>query len=80
MTMVIVDLVKKMLLAFRLNVYSKELVPSAVAALRVAMMNNWTTDSIRAVATFLASCLPDCKLIISDHLYVNPSPCTYLEF
>ncbi|KAI9289228.1 hypothetical protein BC943DRAFT_300701 [Umbelopsis sp. AD052] len=54
-----IHLVKKMLLAFRLSVYSKELVPSAVAALRVAMMNNWTTDSIRAVATFLASCLPD---------------------
>jgi hypothetical protein len=58
----VTDLVKKMLLAFRLSVYSKELVPSAVAALRVAMLNNWTTDSIRAVATFLASSLPDCKL------------------
>ncbi|KAJ2958896.1 hypothetical protein NQZ79_g5615 [Umbelopsis isabellina] len=54
-----IHLVKKMLLAFRLSVYSKELVSSAVAALRVAMLSNWTTDSIRAVATFLASSLPD---------------------
>ncbi|KAI8385018.1 uncharacterized protein BYT42DRAFT_492972 [Radiomyces spectabilis] len=50
-----VHLVKKMLLAFRMNIYAKELVPTVIHALKIVMMNNWNTENIRAVATFLAS-------------------------
>jgi hypothetical protein len=44
-----------MLLAFRMNIYAKELIPHLVNSLKAIMLNNWNTESIRAVATFLAS-------------------------
>ncbi|KAL9550165.1 hypothetical protein PS6_005689 [Mucor atramentarius] len=50
-----IHLVKKILLAFRMNIYAKELVPHLIDALKAIMLSNWTTESIRAVATFLAS-------------------------
>lgn len=50
-----VDLVKKVLLAFRMNIYAKELIPHLVNSLKAIMLSNWNTESIRAVATFLAS-------------------------
>lgn len=49
------DIVKKVLLAFRMNIYAKELVPHLIDALKVIMLTSWTTESIRSVATFLAS-------------------------
>jgi hypothetical protein len=49
------DLVKKVLLAFRMNIYAKELIPHLVDSLKAIMLSNWSTESIRAVATFLAS-------------------------
>lgn len=49
------DLVKKVLLAFRMNIYAKELIPHLVNSLKAIMLSNWSTESIRAVATFLAS-------------------------
>ncbi|EIE91401.1 hypothetical protein RO3G_16112 [Rhizopus delemar RA 99-880] len=48
-------LVKKLLLAFRMSIYAKELVPHVVHALKAVMLSNWDTEGIRAVATFLAS-------------------------
>ncbi|RUS32592.1 hypothetical protein BC938DRAFT_475000 [Jimgerdemannia flammicorona] len=48
-------LVKKMLLALRVNVPPKELIPSFIAALRAATLANWSVETIRAIATFLAS-------------------------
>ncbi|KAI8643957.1 hypothetical protein BD408DRAFT_137123 [Parasitella parasitica] len=50
-----IHLVKKVLLAFRMNIYAKELVPYLIDSLKAIMLSNWTTESIRAVATFLAS-------------------------
>ncbi|KAI8062664.1 hypothetical protein BC940DRAFT_244085, partial [Gongronella butleri] len=50
-----VHLVKKMLLAFRMNIYAKELIPHVVQALKAITLVNWTTESIRALATFVAS-------------------------
>ncbi|ORX58974.1 hypothetical protein DM01DRAFT_1301754 [Hesseltinella vesiculosa] len=50
-----VHLVKKMLLAFRMNIYAKELIPQVVQALKSVTLVNWTTESIRALATFVAS-------------------------
>ncbi|KAI8380253.1 hypothetical protein BD560DRAFT_324131, partial [Blakeslea trispora] len=50
-----IHLVKKVLLALRMNVYAKELIPHLVNSLKAIMLSNWTTESIRAVATFLAS-------------------------
>ncbi|CEP07883.1 hypothetical protein [Parasitella parasitica] len=50
-----IHLVKKVLLAFRMNIYAKELVPSLIDSLKAIMLSNWSTESIRAVATFLAS-------------------------
>ncbi|CEG78631.1 hypothetical protein RMATCC62417_13208 [Rhizopus microsporus] len=50
-----IHLVKKLLLAFRMNIYSKELVPYVVKALKAVMLSNWDTEGIRAIATFLAS-------------------------
>ncbi|ORZ26123.1 hypothetical protein BCR42DRAFT_458128 [Absidia repens] len=54
-----VHLVKKMLLAFRMNIYAKELIPYVVSALKAVVLSSWTTESIRAVATFLASTAPN---------------------
>ncbi|RCI07112.1 hypothetical protein CU098_000831 [Rhizopus stolonifer] len=50
-----IHLVKKLLLAFRMNIYAKELVSDVVHALKAVMLSNWDTEGIRAVATFLAS-------------------------
>ncbi|KAI8082152.1 hypothetical protein BDF21DRAFT_338329, partial [Thamnidium elegans] len=50
-----IHLVKKVLLAFRMNIYAKELIPHLVDSLKAIMLSNWNTESIRAVATFLAS-------------------------
>ncbi|KAF7722919.1 hypothetical protein EC973_002599 [Apophysomyces ossiformis] len=50
-----IHLVKKMLLALRMNVYSKQIIPYVINALKVVMLSNWNTENIRAVATFLAS-------------------------
>lgn len=44
-----------MLLAFRMHTYSKDLLPHLIDALKIVMLCSWSTDSIRAVATFLAS-------------------------
>lgn len=49
------DLVKRMLLAFRMHIYSKALTPYVVNALKTVTLCNWSTESIRAIATFLAS-------------------------
>ncbi|KAI8092541.1 uncharacterized protein BX664DRAFT_260002 [Halteromyces radiatus] len=54
-----VHLVKKMLLAFRMNIYAKELIPNVVKALKAVVLSSWTTESIRAIATFLASTAPN---------------------
>ncbi|KAI9493852.1 hypothetical protein BDB00DRAFT_938645 [Zychaea mexicana] len=48
-------LVKRMLLAFRMHIYSKELTPEVVTALKTVTLCSWNTESIRAIATFLAS-------------------------
>ncbi|KAI8342553.1 hypothetical protein BC941DRAFT_459196 [Chlamydoabsidia padenii] len=56
-----VHIVKKMLLAFRMNIYAKELIPNVVNALKAVTKSSWTTESIRAVATFLASTAPNGK-------------------
>ncbi|KAG0176918.1 hypothetical protein DFQ29_005470 [Apophysomyces sp. BC1021] len=50
-----IHLVKKMLLALRMNIYSKEIIPHVIEALKAVMLSNWNTENIRAVATFLAS-------------------------
>ncbi|KAI9243796.1 hypothetical protein BY458DRAFT_448092 [Sporodiniella umbellata] len=50
-----IHLVKKLLLAFRMNIYAKELVSYVVHALKAVMLSNWDTEGIKAVATFLAS-------------------------
>ncbi|KAI9353980.1 hypothetical protein BD770DRAFT_325445 [Pilaira anomala] len=50
-----IHLVKKVLLAFRMNIYAKELIPHLIDSLKAIMLSNWNTESIRAVATFLAS-------------------------
>lgn len=50
-----------MLLAFRMNIYAKELIPNVVSALKAVTKSSWTTESIRAVATFLASTAPNGK-------------------
>ncbi|KAI7902409.1 uncharacterized protein BX663DRAFT_435824, partial [Cokeromyces recurvatus] len=57
-----IHLVKKVLLAFRMNIYAKELTPYFVRSLKAIMLSNWSTDSIRAVATFLASTVSIGKL------------------
>jgi hypothetical protein len=38
-----------------MSIYSKELVPYVVKALKAVMLSNWDTEGIRAIATFLAS-------------------------
>ncbi|KAI8149643.1 hypothetical protein BJV82DRAFT_504949 [Fennellomyces sp. T-0311] len=48
-------LVKRMLLAFRMHIYSKSLTADVVAALKAVTICSWNTESIRAIATFLAS-------------------------
>jgi hypothetical protein len=50
-----IDLVKNMLLAFRMNIYAKELIPQVVGSLKAVVLSNWNTESIRTIATFLAS-------------------------
>ncbi|OZJ02277.1 hypothetical protein BZG36_05064 [Bifiguratus adelaidae] len=50
-------LVKKMLFALRTNVYSTEVMPTFMSALRIILLSNWTTESIRAIATYLACIL-----------------------
>ncbi|KAI7848519.1 hypothetical protein BDC45DRAFT_547182 [Circinella umbellata] len=48
-------LVKRMLLAFRMNIYSTTLTSEVVTALKTVTLSSWNTESIRAIATFLAS-------------------------
>lgn len=50
-----------MLLAFRMNIYTRELIPDAQAAFKVIAVNSWSTESIRAIATFIASTAPKSK-------------------
>lgn len=38
-----------------MNIYAKELIPHLIDSLKAIMLSNWNTESIRAVATFLAS-------------------------
>jgi hypothetical protein len=38
-----------------MNIYAKELIPHVINSLKVAVLAYWNTDSIRAIATFLAS-------------------------
>lgn len=58
------DIVKKMLLAFRMNIYAKELITDVVTTFKTIVLCNWTTESIRAIATFLASTAPKGNLIL----------------
>ncbi|KAI9318572.1 hypothetical protein BX666DRAFT_1855381 [Dichotomocladium elegans] len=48
-------IVKRMLLAFRMNIYSKSLAPHVINALKIVTLCSWNTESIRIIATFLAS-------------------------
>jgi hypothetical protein len=45
-----------------MNIYAKELIPNVVNALKAVTKSSWTTESIRAVATFLASTAPNGKM------------------
>ncbi|KAG9303640.1 hypothetical protein G9A89_018537 [Geosiphon pyriformis] len=49
--------VKKMLVALKTNAYSKDLLDEFVATLKIVVKYNFTTEVIRAIATFLVSTL-----------------------
>ena len=51
----IVDVVKKMLFALRSGIFSKDIIPSFVATLKAVVKSNFSTDVIRALATFVTS-------------------------
>ncbi|KAI8981098.1 hypothetical protein BDB01DRAFT_724408, partial [Pilobolus umbonatus] len=48
-------IVRKMVFAFRMNIYTKELTSHVVTALKAVMMSNWNIDSIKVVSSFIAS-------------------------
>ncbi|KAI7889529.1 uncharacterized protein EV154DRAFT_423778, partial [Mucor mucedo] len=68
-----IHLVKKVLLAFRMNIYAKELIPHLVDSLKAIMLSNWNTESIRAVATFLASTVSKGNMFITRGLILHKS-------
>ncbi|CAG8486905.1 4172_t:CDS:10 [Ambispora leptoticha] len=51
------NVVKKMLVALKTNAYSKDLLAEFVATLKIVVKYNFTTEVIRAIATFLVSTL-----------------------
>jgi hypothetical protein len=53
--MLIVDVVKKMLFALRSGMFPKEVVPSFIATLKAVVKANFSTDVVRALATFVTS-------------------------
>ncbi|KAG1474371.1 hypothetical protein G6F56_000395 [Rhizopus delemar] len=61
-----IHIAKKFLLAFRMNTYSKELAALALDALKAVMLSNWDIEGIRAVATFLASTVPQVTTGVSN--------------
>ncbi|KAI9273684.1 hypothetical protein BY458DRAFT_533167 [Sporodiniella umbellata] len=62
-----IHIVKKFLLALRMNTYSTELGPYTLDALKAIMLINWDTEGIRAVATFLASTVSQVYIKCVDH-------------
>ncbi|CAG8433004.1 6306_t:CDS:10 [Ambispora gerdemannii] len=54
---IISDVVKKMLVALKTNAYSKDLLAEFIATLKIVVKYNFTTEVIRAIATFLVSTL-----------------------
>lgn len=70
-----VDLVKRMLLAFRMHIYSKDLTPYVVSALKTVTLCNWSTESIRAIATFLASTISQGESLFCFQVFdTTPNP------
>ncbi|KAI8967889.1 hypothetical protein BDF20DRAFT_828883, partial [Mycotypha africana] len=65
-----IHLVKKFLLALRMNVYAKELYSSLTKSFKAILLINWTTESIRAAAAFLASTIRNSEYsyLVSYHL------------
>ncbi|CAG8523942.1 7035_t:CDS:10, partial [Paraglomus brasilianum] len=49
--------VKKMLVALKINVYSNELLNEFIAILKIVIKHNFTTEVVRSIATFLVSSL-----------------------
>ncbi len=61
------DVVKKMLVALKLNVYPKDLLIDFISTLKIVVKYNFTTEVIRSIATFLVSTL-------------NKRKCFFFEF
>ena len=59
-----------MLLAFRMNIYSTTLTSEVVAALKTVTLCSWNTESIRAIATFLASTVSKGNEFIQLNLFI----------
>lgn len=53
-----------------MNTYSKELAALALDALKAVMLSNWDTEGIRAVATFLASTVPQGSFKYNGNIFV----------
>ena len=53
--MLISDMVKKMLFALRSGTFSKDIIPSFITTLRAVVKANFSTDVVRALATFVTS-------------------------
>ncbi|CAI2171444.1 16368_t:CDS:10 [Funneliformis geosporum] len=51
------NVVKKMLVALKLNVYPKDLLIDFISTLKIVVKYNFTTEVIRSIATFLVSTL-----------------------
>lgn len=49
------DVVKKMLFALRSGMFSKEVIPSFIATLKAVVKANFSTEVVRALATFVTS-------------------------
>jgi beige protein homolog 1 len=50
-----VDVVKKMLFALRSGIFSREIIPSFIATLKAVVKSNFSTEVVRALATFVTS-------------------------
>lgn len=59
-----------------MNIYAKELIPHLVDSLKAIMLSNWNTESIRAVATFLASTVSKGSIFIFWDVFLQ-KPKTY---
>ena len=55
MVLLILDVVKKMLFALRSGMFSKDIIPSFVETLKAVVKSNFSTEVIRALATFVTS-------------------------